>query len=117
MRVFSRFALTALAVLAVGGLAFAGEKGVAQGKVTAVSARAVTVAAEDGTVWTFEVSQGARVYGQGASHKSRMLASSGKMTTIDQFVREGHHVTVYYREQGGARQLTKLRVHGAAARS
>jgi len=72
---------------------------------------------EDGTVWTFEVSQGAKVYAQGASHKSRMLASSGRTTTLDEFVREGHRVTVYYREQGGTRQLTKLRVHGVVAQS
>ena len=117
MRLLSRLALTAVAVLAVGGLAFAGEKGVAQGKVTAVSQKAVSVAGEDGTVWTFEVSHGAKVYAQGASHKSRMLASSGRTTTLDEFVREGHRVTVYYREQGGTRQLTKLRVHGVVAQS
>ena len=110
MRLFSRFALTALAVLAVGALAFAGEKGMAQGKVTAVSDKAVTVAGDDGAVWAFEVTQGARVYAQGAGHKSRMLVSSGKLTTIDDFVREGHYVTVYYREQDGTRYLTSLRV-------
>ena len=110
MRLFSRFALAAVAVLAVSALAFAGEKGMAQGTVTAVSARAVTVAGDDGAVWTFEVTQGARVYAQGAGHKSRMLASSGKKTTMDDFVREGHFVTVHYREQDGARYVTSLRV-------
>ena len=57
------------------------------------------------------------MYAQGASHKSRMLASSGRTTTLDEFVREGHHVTVHYREQGGARQVTKLHVHGVVAQS
>jgi hypothetical protein len=110
MKVLGRLALTALAVLAVGSFALAGEKGVTQGKVTAVSEKAVTVAGEDGAEWTFEVTQGARVYGQGASHKSRMLKSSGRLTTMDAFVREGSYVTVYYREQDGTRYLTSLRV-------
>jgi hypothetical protein len=109
MKVLGRVALVA-AVLAVSGLALAGEKGIAQGKVTAVSDNAVTVAGDDGATWTFTVTQGARVYGEGASHKTRMLVSSGKPTTMDDFVREGQYVTVHYREEGGTRYLTKLRV-------
>lgn len=110
MKMFSRVALSALAVLAAGALAFAGETGVAQGKVTAVSDKVVALADEDGVVWIFEVSQGAQVYAAGASHKSRSLASSGSKTTMDDFVREGQYVTVHYREQDGTRYLTKLRV-------
>jgi hypothetical protein len=117
MKVLGRLALTALAVLAVGSFALAGEKGVTLGKVTAVSDKAVTVAGEDGAVWTFEVTQGARVYGVGASHKSRMLRSSGRPTTLDDFVREGQHVTVHYREQDGMRYIKELRVSGPVARS
>jgi hypothetical protein len=117
MRLFSRIALTALAVLAVASFALAGEKGVTQGKVTAVSERAVTVAGEDGSVWTFEVTQGARVYGVGASHKSRMLKSSGRLTTMGDFVREGAYVTVHFREQDGTRYLTSVRVSGPVAQS
>ena len=117
MRVFGRFALTALAVLAVSGLAVAGEKGVAEGKVTAVSDKAVTVVDKDGVASTFEVTQGARVYAEGATHKSQMLVSSGKKTTMDDFVRAGHFVTVYYREQDGTRHLTKLQVHGRVVQS
>jgi len=110
MRVFSRFALTALAVLAVSALASAGEKGVAQGMVKAVSDKAVTLADGNGVVWTFEVTQGARVYARGATRKSQMLASSGRKTTMGDFVREGRYVTVHYREQGGTRYITDLRV-------
>lgn len=110
MRVFSRLALTALAVLAVGALAFAGDKGVVQGKVTAVSDKVVTLADDNGGVWTFAVTQDTRVYAPGASHKSRMLVSGGRKTTMDEFVREGHVVSVHYREQDGARYITKLRV-------
>ena len=111
MKVLGRIALVAaVAVLAVSGLAFAGDNGIAQGKVTAVSAKAVTVAVDNGAVWTFEVTQGARVYGQGASHKTRMLVSSGKLTTMDAFVRAGQFVSVHYEEKGGTRYLTQLRV-------
>jgi hypothetical protein len=111
MKAVVRVALVAaVAVLAVSGLAFASEKGIAQGKVTAVSDTSVTVSGDNGAQWTFEVTEGARVYGEGASRKSRMLASNGKPTTMDDFVREGQHVTVHYREDGGTRYLTKLRV-------
>jgi hypothetical protein len=101
----------AVAVLAMSALAFAGETQVAQGKVKAVTDKAVTLAVDNGGELTFDVSQGARVYGQGASHKSRMLVSSGRPTTMGDFVREGNYVTVYYREQAGTRAITQLRVH------
>jgi hypothetical protein len=68
------------------------------------------VAGTNGAVWTFEVTQGARVYAEGAGHKSRMLTSSGRKTTVDDFVREGHYVTVHYRVQDGTRYLTSLHV-------
>ena len=89
MRGLSRVTLSALAVVFVSALAFAGPTGVVQGKVTAVSEKAVSVVDEDGTVWNFEVSQGAQVYASGATHKSQMLISSGSKTTMDDFVREG----------------------------
>ena len=110
MRALSRVTLAALAVVVVSALAFAGPTGTVQGKVTAVSDKAVSVVDEDGVVWDFEVSQGARVYASGASHKSKMLVSSGSKTTMDEFVREGHYVNVHYREQDGVRTITKLRV-------
>jgi hypothetical protein len=110
MRVFSRLALTALAVLAVGALAFAGEKSVVQGKVTAVSDRAVTLTDDGGVEWTLEVARDTRVLAPGASHKSQALVASGRKATMDEFVREGHYVRVVYREQDGARYIMKLRV-------
>ena len=111
MRVLCKVPLAAIvAVLAMTGLAAASGPGVAQGRVTAVSASAVTVAGANGAVWTFSVTQGARVYGQGASHKTRALESKGKPKTVDNFVREGARVSVHYREQGGTLYLTELRV-------
>jgi hypothetical protein len=110
MRVLGRVTLVALAVLAVSALAFAGSTGVVQGKVTAVSDKAVSLVDDDGVVWNFEVSQGAQVYATGATHKSQMLVSSGIKTTMDDFVREGQYVNVHYRDQDGVRTITKLRV-------
>jgi hypothetical protein len=110
MRMLSRASLTVLAVLAASAITFAGEVGVAQGKVTAVSDKTVTLADARGVEHTYHVTQGAKVYAQGASHRSQMLASNGKKTTMDAFVREGNTVTVYYREEYGTRSITKLRV-------
>ena len=50
------------------------------------------------------------MYAEGATHRSQMLASSGKKTTLDDFVREGNYVTVHYREEYGTRSITRLRV-------
>ncbi len=111
MKMFGRVALVAaVAVLAASGVSFAAEQGVARGEVTAVSEKAVTVAGANGALWTFEVTQGARVYGTGASHKTRALESNGKLRTMDNFVREGQRVTVHYQEKGGRLYLTQLRV-------
>jgi len=111
MRMLGRVALVAaVAVLATSGSSFAAGKSVAHGRVTAVSEKAVTVAGADGARWTFQVTQGARVYGEGASHKTRMLEFSGKLKTMDNFVREGQRVTVHYQEKDGTLYLTELRV-------
>ena len=117
MKLFRRVSVVALAVLAAGSLAFAGEGRVVQGKVKAVTDKTVTVADDAGVAQTFVVSQGAKVYADGAGHKSRMLLSSGQKTTMDDFVREGQHVTVHFREESGTRYITRLRVHGLTARS
>jgi len=110
MKMLGRVSLTVLAVLAATSIAFAGQTQVVQGKVTAVSEKAVTLADESGVERTYQVAQGARVYAQGASHRSKMLVSSGKKTTLDNFVREGNYVTVHYQEQSGTRSITRLRV-------
>ena len=110
MRVLGGVALIAVAVLAVSGLATASDNGVAQGRVMSVSQKEVTVAGVNGAQWTFEVTQGAHVVGAGASHKTRMLESDGKLRTMDNFVREGQRVTVHYQDRGGTLYLTELRV-------
>ena len=110
MRMLVRVSLSALVVLAASAITFAGQAGVAQGKVTAVSEKTVTLADEGGVERTYEVSQGAKVFAQGATHRSQMLLSSGKKTTMDNFVREGNYVTVHYQEQSGTRSITRLRV-------
>jgi hypothetical protein len=110
MRVLGKVALVAAVVLAVSGVALAAEEGTAQGRVTAVSDRVLTVAGKGGSVWTFQVTPGAHVYGKGASHKTQMLAANGKAKTMDNYVREGQSVTVHYQEKGGTRYLTELQV-------
>ncbi len=111
MKMLGRVALVAaVAILVASGFALAAQEGVAKGRVTAVSEKTVTVSGTDGTPLTFEVTQGARVYGQGASHKSRALVSNGKPTTMDNFVRQGQSVSVRYQEKGGTLFLTELRV-------
>jgi hypothetical protein len=49
---------------------------------TVESDKAVTVVDKDGVASTFEVTRGARVYAEGATHKSQILASSGRKTTM-----------------------------------
>jgi hypothetical protein len=108
---FRKVALTAIAVLAVSAVAFAGEAQLAKGKVKSVSGNTVTVAGEDGQVWTFEATQKTKVVAEGAAHKSEELSAIGKKTEISQFVRENQFVTVKYWEDNGTRYLKKLRVH------
>jgi hypothetical protein len=108
---FKKIALTAVAVLAVSAAAFAGEAQVAKGKVQGVSGNSVTVAGEDGEVWTFEATQETQVVAEGAAHKYEELAAVGKKAEISQFVRENQYVTVNFREEDGTRYVQKLRVH------
>jgi len=108
---FRKIALTAVAVLAVSAVAVAGEAQVAKGKVRSVSGNTVTVAGEDGEVWTFEATQETQVVAEGAAHRSEDLNAVGIKTEIGQFVRENQFVTVKYWEKDGTRYLKKLRVH------
>jgi hypothetical protein len=103
--------LIAIALLAVTTFAFAGEAQIAKGKVQAVSATTVTVAGDDGEVWTFEASDKTKVVAEGAAHKSAKLTAVGQKTTMDEFVRENQHVTIKYWEKDGTRYIKKLRVH------
>ena len=107
---FRKVSLTALSILAVGALAFAGAE-VARGKVTAVSGNTITVADGDGQAWSFEVTGKTVVVAEGAAHKADRLSSVGKKTTLAEFVRENQRVTVSYLEEDGTRIVEKLRVH------
>ena len=103
--------LIAIALLAVSSFAFAGEAQIAKGQVQAVSANSVTVAGDNGEVWTFEVADTTQVVAEGAAHKSEKLSAVGQKTTMDEFVRENQYVTVKYWEDNGTRYIKKLRVH------
>ena len=103
--------LMAIALLAASTFAFAGEAQVAKGTVQAVSGNTVTVAGENGEVWTFEANTDTTVIAEGAAHTKRNLAGVGMKTTVDKLVREGQFVTVKYWEKDGTRYIKKLRVH------
>jgi YD repeat-containing protein len=106
-----KLSMTALSILAMSALAFAGEAQVAKGRVTALSGNTISVSDADGQVWAYEVTASTRVVAEGAAHKAAKLSSVGKKTTLDEFVRENQRVTVSYSERDGTRFVEKLRVH------
>ena len=106
-----KLSMTALSILAMNALAFAGEAQVAKGRVTALSGNTISVSDADGQVWAYEVTASTRVVAEGAAHKAAKLSSVGKKTTLDEFVRENQRVTVSYSERDGTRFVEKLRVH------
>lgn len=106
-----KLSMTALSILAMSALAFAGEAQVAKGRVTALSGNTISVSDADGQVWAYEVTASTRVIAEGAAHKAAKLSSVGKKTTLDEFVRENQRVTVSYSERDGTRFVEKLRVH------
>jgi hypothetical protein len=110
MKKLARLALAAVAVLAVGTLAVAGDLQVAQGKVTAVNGKMLTVAGEDGQTWTFEMTEGAKVVATRGTHKMEALAAAGKKPVVEEFVRENQYVIVKFFEENGTLYVKKLRV-------
>ena len=110
MKTLGRIALAAVAVLAVGTLAVAGDLQVAQGKVTAVNGKILTVAGEDGQTWTFEMTEGAKVVATHGAHKMEALVAAGKKPVVEEFVRENQYVIVKYEEENGTLYVKKLRV-------
>ena len=110
MSTFRRVASVAIAVLAVGALAFAGEAQKVKGKVKAVSGNAVTVIADDGAEQTFEVTAKTKIVGSGCHHRAHALEASGKKAAVEEFVREDQRVRVEYWEENGTRYIEKLRV-------
>jgi hypothetical protein len=106
-----KLSMTAVAILAMGALASAGEAQIATGQVTAVSGNTLTVSDADGQAQSYEVTASTRVIAEGAAHKAARLSSVGKKTTLDEFVRENQRVTVSYSEKDGTRFVEKLRVH------
>ena len=103
--------LTAIALLAVGTFAFAGEIQTAEGTVQDISGNIITVGGENGEVWSFEAISGSKVIAEGAAHKKRNLAGVRMKPTVDKFVSENQFVTVTYWEEDGTLFIKKLRVH------
>jgi hypothetical protein len=110
MKTLGRIALAAVAVLVVGTLTFAGDLQVAQGKVTTVAGKILTVTGEDGQTWTFEMTEGAKVVATRGTHKMEALAAAGKKPVVGEFVRENQYVIVKYFEENDTLDVKKLRV-------
>ena len=102
--------LIAIALLAVGTFASAGEFQTAEGTVQDVSGNTVTVQGENGETWGFEAVSGTKVIAEGATHKKRNLEAVSMKATVGKFVRADQQVTVTYWEDDGTLFIKKLRV-------
>jgi hypothetical protein len=102
---------TAIALLAVGTFAFAGEIQTAEGTVQDISGNTVTIEGENGEVLSFESISGSKVIAVGAAHVKRNLAAVRLRPTMRDFVRKNQVVTVTYWEEDGTLFIKKLRIH------
>jgi hypothetical protein len=96
-----RIACAALALLFVAGFAMAGDAKEATGKVKAVAANSITLAATGDKEMTFVVDKDTMVSASGASHKMDKLKADGKPTVITEFVAVDKMVVVKYVEKDG----------------
>ena len=80
--------------------------GVAEGKVTSVSASHMTIAANGGD-FTFAITGDTDVLARGAS---RATKAAGKGTPLTTFVNSGDTVSVRYRQAAGAIAASEIRV-------
>lgn len=81
----------------------------ASGAVTAVSASSLTVKGSAGES-TFMVDPKTRIIGTGAGTKGREMKEAGGKPQITDFVQTGDTVTVRYREEGGMKHASEVRV-------
>jgi hypothetical protein len=100
----------ALIVERVGSPGRAKDSGIAEGKVTSVSASHMTIASGDGDV-TFAITGNTDVLARGAS---RATKAAGKGTPLTTFVRSGDLVSVTYQKAAGAITASEIRVRAAS---
>jgi len=81
----------------------------ATGVVTAVSDSSMTIKGSGGEVM-FVIYGKTRVLGTGLGTKSRELQSAGQKTVFTEFVHKGDTVRVSYKEEGGTKTASEVRV-------
>ena len=81
----------------------------ASGVVSAVSGSSLTVKGTGGE-WTFQVDPKTTVSGRGLGTAGREITAAGGKTTLTEFVHEGDTVTVTYRDVGGTKQASLVRI-------
>ena len=93
----------------------AGKTMSASGRVSAVSADAVTVKGKDAE-WTFAVDKATTVVAKGASHKMAAMSADHKPTLVTEFVKAGDDVSVKYHDMGATKHAATITVRNAATR-
>jgi hypothetical protein len=81
----------------------------ASGTVTSVSASSLAVKGSSGEN-TFTIDEKTRVVGTGAGTKGRSMKEAGTKPQIVDFVHTGDTVSVRYREDGGTKHASEVRV-------
>lgn len=81
----------------------------ATGTVSAVSGTSLTVKGASGEM-TFVIDDETHVVGVGLGTASREMKSAGKKTVITDFVADGDTVRVSYKEMGGMKHASEVRV-------
>lgn len=81
----------------------------ATGAVTAVSAASLSVKGSAGES-TFTIDEKTKIIGTGAGTKGREIKEAGAKPQITDFVSTGDTVSVRYREEGGAKHASEVRV-------
>jgi uncharacterized protein DUF5666 len=81
----------------------------ASGTVTSVSASSLALKGTGGEN-TFTIDEKTRVVGTGAGTKGRAMKEAGAKPQVTDFVQTGDTVSVRYREDGGTKHATEVRV-------
>lgn len=91
------------------------DRGSARGTVTAVTGTSVSIKSGDQT-WTFPVDAKTVVQGTGYGTLGRKMAAQGKALTVPDLIGVNDVVVVYFKEAGGAKLATDIRVITKAAK-
>jgi len=98
-----------------GAMGPSADRGSARGFVTAVTGASLSVKGGD-QAWTFTVEPKTTVVGHGFGTRSREMATAGKAPTIPDLVGVDDLVVVYFKNAGGAKLASGIRVVKKAAK-